>query len=83
MKEKLYKRRGWARRAAAKLKWHTVVEMPYRYGFMVRPMTGEEKAAAQRQISFNQIIREVYGDSIRELMNQSTAPFGRLRSAKP
>ena len=72
MRERVYKRRGWAQRAAAKLKWHCVQELPYRPGFIVRAMTAEERDRAKRGIQLSEMLLHYYRPAIEAQVNART-----------
>ena len=63
---KIYKRRGWARRAAAKKEWHTVQEIGA--GFIVRPMTESEERAARLIRAVEKIERECVEHEVKEIL---------------
>lgn len=78
--DRLYKRRGWARRAAAKAgRWWIAVEHPYRNGFVIRQMTPAEKARSRMQLNISKMMLQVYTpELIAEILGTSSPLYGRL-----
>lgn len=77
---KVYRRRGWARRAAAKLKWHTTEEC--RGGFIVRPMTEKEKAVAMELRSLGDVAMAHFIPAIKALLLEPSPIFNLIRRSR-
>jgi hypothetical protein len=75
MDGRIYKRMGWARRAAIKMgRWWIAVPHPFRSGYIIRPMTIEEKYNFNLIQSLNKTMTRVIGQAILEEFNKPS-PF--------
>jgi hypothetical protein len=79
MKFKVYKRRGWARRIAAKYEWHLVEECFG--GFTIRPMTPEEKRRSQNMKAVEEIEINAFREEIPRLMESGSILHSLLRKS--
>lgn len=78
--KKIYKKRGWARKAAYKLKWHTYEEC--RGGFRIRPMTAEEKTLSKRTATFNSAILDIFIPAIASEINRPSSMYSFIRKPR-
>jgi hypothetical protein len=66
MKFKIYKRRGWARRIAAKHEWHLAEGC--RGGWTIRPMTQREISISKAAKARNDIMKEAFNQDVKDLV---------------
>jgi hypothetical protein len=74
---KIYKRRGWARRAAAKKEWHVVDDCGD--GFIVRRMTAREEQSVRLMRQVEKVEMDVFRESVVGLFNTGSILYNRLR----
>jgi hypothetical protein len=74
---KVYRTRGWARRACSRVKWHTVEEVAR--GFVVRPMTAAEIERCQIAINLSELVRTFMLQAIEAELHAPSAMFNLLK----
>jgi hypothetical protein len=74
---KVYKSKGWARRAAAKLQYFCVDT--HRDGFIVRPMTPLEKRYRDSLAAIENIEMEAFKPQIEKLLTTDCGLFNLVR----
>lgn len=78
---KVYRTRGWARRACGRVKWHTVEEVAR--GFVVRPMTMNEKARSQEWRDLQRMIADAMQSEIERMLQSPCAMYDVLKKRSP